>query len=107
MFRLSVPLSRSFRIHYIPMRAGGQEARIKKGLKKAGQDGPLWEGPDWSYLDGTPGPLSKGQLQRQSHATLIIKKAHEFIESMETSRKILDENPDIGKPTKEDITKYY
>ena len=107
MFRLSVPLCRNFRIHYIPIRTGGQEIRIKRGLRKAGQDGPLWEAPDWSYLDGTPGPLSKGQLERQEVAREMISKAHELISDLTESKRILVENPDLGKPTKEDITKYY
>ena len=107
MFRLSVPLCRNFCINYIPIRTGGQENRIRRGLRKAGQDGPLWEGPDWSYLDGTPGPLSRGQLKRQTVAQEMIDQAHRLIDDMTDSKKILEENPDIGKPTKEDITKYY
>ena len=107
MLRLSVPLSLSIRIHRISVRTGGQDTRVKRGLRKTGQDGPLWEGPDWSYIDGTSGPLSKGQLKRQATAAFIMEKAHTFIDSMENSRKILDENPDIGKDTKENIKKYF
>ena len=81
--------------------------RIERGIRKTGQEGPLWEGPDWSYADGTPGPLSKGQLHRQAAAQEMINQAHILIDELTESKRILVENPDLGKPTEEDITKYY
>lgn len=39
--------------------------RTRKGLPPGPQaSGPLTDEPDWSYIDGTPGPMNKGQSLR-------------------------------------------
>ncbi|XP_069489960.1 large ribosomal subunit protein mL52 [Ambystoma mexicanum] len=45
----------------------GQEWRIKHGLPAAGTEyGPLTDLPDWSFVDGRPAPLWKGQVRRKA-----------------------------------------
>lgn len=39
--------------------------RMRKGLPGArSASGPLTDDPDWSYPDGTPGFMNKGQTER-------------------------------------------
>lgn len=39
--------------------------RLRKGLPAApSAHGPLLDGPDWSYPDGTPGQMNVGQTKR-------------------------------------------
>ncbi|XP_018601944.1 39S ribosomal protein L52, mitochondrial-like isoform X2 [Scleropages formosus] len=44
----------------------GSKWRLEHGLARSGSEyGPLTDLPDWSFADGRPAPLMKGQLRRQ------------------------------------------
>ena len=44
--------------------AGGRWRERLGESCNASEYGPLVDVPDWSYLDGTPAPLSKGEIRR-------------------------------------------
>lgn len=59
--------------------------RMRKGLPAApSAEGPLTDGPDWSYPDGTPGLMNKGQSLRymrdQDIGRTIVKYGKQFEE---------------------------
>ena len=108
MFRYSLTSTSSscFRLHKVSIRMNSRNVFSVKGLRKTGQNGPLWESPDWSYLDGTQGPISDGQRTRNYKADIITKLAHTFLTEMEESKRLIRDNPNIGKKKKIDYTIY-
>lgn len=57
--------------------------RIRKGLPPApSMSGPLTDEPDWSYPDGTPGLMTKGQTMRymrdQEFGKTMVKFNEQF-----------------------------
>lgn len=56
--------------------------------------GPLLEDPDWSYPDGTPGQMNKGQTERyqrdQEFGEVMVKFGKQFkaIEEMREKKKL-------------------
>jgi len=68
--------------------------RRRLGLPSApNATGPLCDEPDWSYPDGTPGQMNKGQTNRyirdQEFAETMVTFAKQFkeIEKMRQNRK--------------------
>lgn len=62
--------------------------RARKGLAPAtSAEGPLTDGYDWSYLDGTPGTLNKGQSLRYLRDQEFGRTMVDFTKDISESRK--------------------
>lgn len=69
--------------------------RIRKGLSpRATNSGPLTDGPDWSYPDGRPGMMNKGQslryLRDQEFGRTMVNFNKQFM-AIEEKRRMLQE----------------
>ncbi|XP_076828677.1 large ribosomal subunit protein mL52-like [Brachyhypopomus gauderio] len=54
----------------------GKKWRLENGLSWTGSEyGPLTDLPDWSYADGRPAPLLKGQVRRQKQREDFARRA--------------------------------
>nr|DBA22499.1 TPA: hypothetical protein GDO54_013518 [Pyxicephalus adspersus] len=65
----------------------GQEWRKQHGFARSDSEyGPLTDLPDWSFTDGRPAPLWKGQIRRieqnKALATRIVLLSNEVDEGM-------------------------
>ncbi|CAL8377194.1 unnamed protein product [Gadus morhua 'NCC'] len=53
----------------------GKKWRTEHGLAPSGTEyGPLTDLPDWSYADGRPAPLLKGQLRRKQEREALARR---------------------------------
>ncbi|CAL8325664.1 unnamed protein product [Lota lota] len=53
----------------------GKKWRMEHGLAPSGTEyGPLTDLPDWSYADGRPAPLLKGQLRRKQEREALARR---------------------------------
>lgn len=74
--------------------------RMRKGLPASpSASGPLTDGPDWSYPDGTPGMMNKGQslryLRDQDFGRNMVKFNKQFMAIEENRRKKAEGNKQI------------
>ncbi|KAK5858692.1 hypothetical protein PBY51_002813 [Eleginops maclovinus] len=54
---------------------GGEKWRKEHGISKSGTEyGPLTDLPDWSFADGRPAPLLKGQLRRKQEREVLARR---------------------------------
>lgn len=71
--------------------------RLRKGLPTPTTTGPLIDGPDWSYPDGTPGMMNKGQslryLRDQEFGRTMVNFNKQFKAIVETRRKKQGDEP--------------
>ncbi|XP_046549426.1 39S ribosomal protein L52, mitochondrial-like [Haliotis rubra] len=71
----------------VPVTAG-QKWRLEQGLAADNtRYGPLTDMPDYSYLDGRPTPLSKGQVQRRRRRIGIAKRIKFLVGEMNEARE--------------------
>ncbi|KAM4049122.1 large ribosomal subunit protein mL52 [Anomaloglossus baeobatrachus] len=83
---LRYPWKRS--LHINAWLCASQDWRIKHGFARSGSEyGPLTDLPDWSFVDGRPAPLWKGQNRRKEEnkelASHIIMLSNEIDQGME------------------------
>ncbi|XP_069575058.1 large ribosomal subunit protein mL52 [Brachyistius frenatus] len=53
----------------------GEKWRKEHGLSRSGTEyGPLTDLPDWSFADGRPAPLMKGQLRRRQEREALARR---------------------------------
>ncbi|XP_060063107.1 large ribosomal subunit protein mL52-like [Ylistrum balloti] len=65
----------------------GGEWRIKQGKAMDGLTyGPLTDLPDYTYLDGRPTPLSKGQLRRREMNKEMAKNAMKMLKELDLTK---------------------
>lgn len=65
---------------------GGERWRIARGLPTHRNDyGPLTDRPDWSYADGTPGKLGKGQITRIKKNEEMAKRVLEQLTELDAA----------------------
>ncbi|XP_029310818.1 large ribosomal subunit protein mL52 [Cottoperca gobio] len=54
---------------------GGEKWRLEHGIARSGTEyGPLTDLADWSYADGRPAPLMKGQLRRKQEREVLVRR---------------------------------
>ncbi|XP_026867307.2 39S ribosomal protein L52, mitochondrial isoform X1 [Electrophorus electricus] len=54
----------------------GKKWRLENGLSWTGSEyGPMTDLPDWSYADGRPAPLLKGQVRRRKQREVFARRA--------------------------------
>ncbi|KAL3046294.1 hypothetical protein OYC64_004326 [Pagothenia borchgrevinki] len=68
---------------------GGEKWRKENGIARSGSEyGPMTDLPDWSFADGRPAPLLKGQLRRKQEredlARRIVMLSSEVDKGMES-----------------------
>ncbi|ELT93178.1 hypothetical protein CAPTEDRAFT_201398 [Capitella teleta] len=70
----------------------GRQWRMERGLPPKGNEyGPLTEIPDWSYADGRPTPIHKGELRRRERNKVLMTSVVEMLDDMKTGKKIHSE----------------
>ncbi|XP_069817732.1 large ribosomal subunit protein mL52 [Dendropsophus ebraccatus] len=74
-------------LHNSSLLCAGQDWRIKHGIARSGSEyGPLTDLPDWSFADGRPAPLWKGQNRRKEEnkefASHIVMLSNEVDQGM-------------------------
>ncbi|KAM9717069.1 large ribosomal subunit protein mL52 [Menidia menidia] len=53
----------------------GEQWRKDNGLARSGSEyGPLTDLPDWSFADGRPAPLMKGQMKRKQEREALARR---------------------------------
>ncbi|XP_074787263.1 large ribosomal subunit protein mL52 [Athene noctua] len=80
-----------------PLRMG--QWRVMQGLapSTAGY-GPLRDLPDWSFADGRPAPLWRGQLRRQRESRELALRAVSLSRSLEAAAQRGGEEPPPNAP---------
>ena len=80
-----------------------------RGLGRSGNEaGALHDLPDWSYTDGTPGPISKGAedklVLRKYFAQRVIRLA---VEADQDAAKLLNLEPSVRAHRQRDVSFYF
>ncbi|KAM9645309.1 large ribosomal subunit protein mL52 [Trichechus inunguis] len=72
------------RLHCSSAARAGSQWRLQQGLAANPSGcGPLTELPDWSYADGGPAPLMKGQLLRKAQREKFARRVVLLSQEME------------------------
>ncbi|XP_064615208.1 large ribosomal subunit protein mL52-like [Liolophura sinensis] len=65
----------------------GQKWRVSQGMSGDGNRyGPLTDLPDFSYLDGRPAPLAKGQIRREKEKLETAAHVMKLIEEVDFAK---------------------
>ncbi|XP_069113786.1 large ribosomal subunit protein mL52-like [Argopecten irradians] len=69
----------------------GSEWRVKQGKAMDGISyGPLTDLPDYTYLDGRPTPLSKGQLRRREMNKEMAKNVMKMMNELDFTKEFAE-----------------
>ncbi|KAG7241576.1 hypothetical protein INR49_025496 [Caranx melampygus] len=80
----------------------GDKWRKEHGLSRSGTEyGPLTDLPDWSYADGRPAPLLKGQLRRRQEREVIAQRIVMLSAEMDKGIEMWKERQDEAKRLEE------
>ncbi|RDD44097.1 39S ribosomal protein L52, mitochondrial [Trichoplax sp. H2] len=87
--RISLPVLQRFRmLSTTSCHSAGEKWRIRRNLPRSGNEyGPLTELPDWSYADGRPGPISKGQKKRDSKQQALSERVQRLLNEVDTAKE--------------------
>ncbi|XP_068777910.1 large ribosomal subunit protein mL52 [Struthio camelus] len=62
--------------------------RVEQGLAPStGGYGPLRDLPDWSFVDGRPAPLWKGQIRRRQENEAFARRAVQLSRALEAAAR--------------------
>ncbi|KAG8455434.1 hypothetical protein GDO86_001570 [Hymenochirus boettgeri] len=62
-------------LHCSPGKYAGQNWRVRRGFARSDSEyGPLTDLPDWSFADGRPAPLWKGQIRRKDERETLARR---------------------------------
>lgn len=88
----------------------GERFRLRNGLERCGNEsGPLREMPDYSYIDGSPGPLSEGAIRQIRKREKIYERIKMLAAAADSAARAakLPEKPGIRKHRKKDVNFFY
>ncbi|CAH1778591.1 unnamed protein product [Owenia fusiformis] len=64
--------------------SAGEKWRLQHGKARCGNEyGPLTDLPDWSYVDGRPAPLNRGQVRRIEERKQLAEQIREGISDLQ------------------------
>ncbi|XP_058638432.1 39S ribosomal protein L52, mitochondrial isoform X3 [Onychostoma macrolepis] len=76
----------------------------QNGLAHSGSEyGPLTDLPDWSYADGRPAPLLKGQIRRQKQREEFARRAVYLSAEVDEGMKRWQEKKEEEKQKEEHV----
>ncbi|XP_056318776.1 39S ribosomal protein L52, mitochondrial [Danio aesculapii] len=82
----------------------GIKWRLENGLPRGGSEyGPLTDLPDWSFADGRPAPLLKGQIRRQKQREEFARRAVYLNAEMDEGMKQWHESKEAKKQKEEHV----
>ncbi|XP_058638431.1 39S ribosomal protein L52, mitochondrial isoform X2 [Onychostoma macrolepis] len=82
----------------------GKKWRLENGLAHSGSEyGPLTDLPDWSYADGRPAPLLKGQIRRQKQREEFARRAVYLSAEVDEGMKRWQEKKEEEKQKEEHV----
>uniref|UniRef100_A0A8C4EA24 Large ribosomal subunit protein mL52 n=1 Tax=Dicentrarchus labrax TaxID=13489 RepID=A0A8C4EA24_DICLA len=74
-----------------------------QGLARSGTEyGPMTDLPDWSYADGRPAPLMKGQLRRKQEREDLARRIVMLSTEMDRGMEAWREKQEAAKSMEED-----
>ncbi|XP_074480034.1 large ribosomal subunit protein mL52 [Sebastes fasciatus] len=80
----------------------GQKWRKEHGLARSGTEyGPLTDLPDWSFADGRPAPLMKGQLRRKQEREDLARRIVMLNSEVDSGMEAWSEKQEAAKRTEE------
>ncbi|TNN71977.1 39S ribosomal protein L52, mitochondrial [Liparis tanakae] len=80
----------------------GQEWRKEHGLARSGSEyGPLTDLPDWSFADGRPAPLLKGQLRRKQEREVLSRRIVMLSSEVDRGMEVWSEKREEAKRLEE------
>ncbi|XP_051285284.1 39S ribosomal protein L52, mitochondrial [Dicentrarchus labrax] len=81
----------------------GEKWRKEQGLARSGTEyGPMTDLPDWSYADGRPAPLMKGQLRRKQEREDLARRIVMLSTEMDRGMEAWREKQEAAKSMEED-----
>ncbi|KAF0975913.1 hypothetical protein FDP41_005240 [Naegleria fowleri] len=80
-----------------------------RGLGRSGNEsGALHDLPDWSYTDGTPGPVSNGSLNKEEKRKKFVGRVIRLaIEADQDAAKHLNLEPSVRAHRQRDVSFYF
>ncbi|KAL9648400.1 hypothetical protein ABK040_014022 [Willaertia magna] len=88
---------------------GTQKIFQARGLGRSGNEsGILHDKPDWSYLDGTPGPLSKRATKKITIQKYFLERLMRLaVESDQDALKHIEKEPSVRAHRQSDVSFYF